>query len=331
MTEKNKMPDYGTMVVSLDFELLWGVIDHRNQSDYGRNVKGGREAVRKMLNVFHEYGIHATWGIVGFLVHENVEDCKRNCPAILPEYDDRNLSSYNHFAEAQGYDRDCLFAPDLVSLIAQSANQEIASHTYSHYYCVEKGQTEEAFSCDTEMAGTVLSQYCNHVCSIIFPRNQFNSDYAQVLKNNGIKNYRGNELTWYYRPMAKKGGYNNVFRRMMRLLDTYVSLSGSNCYDYQGIVDKNGLNNIRSSRFFRPYTPKMKFLESLRLHRIKGQMRNAAINHQVFHIWWHPHNFGDHITENMNNLISLLEYYKELEAEYGFRSMNMGEIGNLYC
>ena len=42
-------------------------------------------------------------------------------------------------------------------------------------------------------------------------------------------------------------------------------------------------------------------------------------------------NFGDHITENMNNLISLLEYYKELEAEYGFRSMNMGEIGNLYC
>ncbi len=331
MTKMNRKPDYGTMVVSLDFELLWGVIDHRTQNSYGQNVLGGRKAVREILKAFQEYEIHATWGIVGLLARESIEDCRNNCPRLLPEYDEAGLSSYNHFSEAQDYDPDCLFAPDLISLIASSNNQEIASHTYSHYYCVEKGQDSDAFSCDTEMAGKVLSQYCDHVQSIIFPRNQYNSDYAEVLKNNGIKNYRGNELTWYYRPMAKNGGYNNVFRKMMRLLDAYINLSGSNCYDYQEIADESGLNNVRSSRFFRPYTAKLKQLEPLRMRRIKNQMRHAAINHQVFHIWWHPHNFGSNTAENMKNLICLLEYYKSLEAQYGFKSMNMSEVGALNC
>ena len=35
----------GSFVISLDFELMWGVRDHRSIADYGDAVLGGREAI----------------------------------------------------------------------------------------------------------------------------------------------------------------------------------------------------------------------------------------------------------------------------------------------
>jgi hypothetical protein len=55
-------------------------------------------------------------------------------------------------------------------------------------------------------------------------------------------------------------------------------------------------------------------------------MRHAAINHRLFHLWWHPHNFGAHIEENQRFLERILDYYGELKQRYGMQSLNMGEI-----
>ena len=37
---------YGALVISLDFELLWGVRDKRTIADYGPNILGVRKAVK---------------------------------------------------------------------------------------------------------------------------------------------------------------------------------------------------------------------------------------------------------------------------------------------
>ena len=86
------------------------------------------------------------------------------------------------------------FAPSLIKLIASSPHQEVATHTFSHYYCLEKGQDIESFRADLEAAKKVASKYTLNMESLVFPRNQFNGDYVSACKELDIKAYRGNEV-----------------------------------------------------------------------------------------------------------------------------------------
>ena len=81
--------------------------------------------------------------------------------------------------------------------------------------------------------------------------------------------------------------------------------------------------NISSSRFLRPYNAKLKFLEPLKLRRIKSAMTHAAKHNKVYHLWWHPHNFGVHTEENFRTLEKIFKTYKKLNKMYGFKSETM--------
>ena len=58
-------------------------------------------------------------------------------------------------------------------------------------------------------------------------------------------------------------------------------------------------------------------------------MRKAARKETVYHLWWHPHNFGSNQAENLANLEKLLKHFKELNLKYGMASLTMSEISNL--
>lgn len=320
------MIDYGSLVISLDFELMWGILDHNNPMEYKNNIAGVWDVIPRMLKLFERYQIHATWGIVGLLLNKDIEQCKENIPEILPQYADKKLSAYFHFKEIEAIEDKYLFASDLIKKIATAKYQEIGSHTYSHYYCSENGQSKKEFQCDLAKAKDILTPYSDKITSLILPRNQLNKEYADVMYAEGFLNYRGNEKMWIYQPCELKK-YKGTVRRILRLIDHYICISGHNCYEYSEIPDDQGLNNIRSSHFFRPYSKKLFFLEPIRMHRIKKQMKHAAIHHQVFHIWWHPHNFGINMEENFRNLSEILKYYKIMHIEYGMESLNMREVG----
>ena len=55
-------------------------------------------------------------------------------------------------------------------------------------------------------------------------------------------------------------------------------------------------------------------------------MTNAAKNELLFHLWWHPHNFGINQEENLYLLSDILDHYKKLETIYGMKSMTMNEF-----
>jgi hypothetical protein len=57
-------------------------------------------------------------------------------------------------------------------------------------------------------------------------------------------------------------------------------------------------------------------------------MREAARKRCIYHLWWHPHNFGRHAHENLMFLTRILEYYNGLREETGMASMNMGELAD---
>lgn len=321
-----KMIKTGCMVISLDFEMLWGVLDHNNLMDYEKNIKNVWKVIPILLQLFSAYKIHATWGVTGLLTEESIEQCCQNMPAQLPEYNSRKYSPYEYFAFLKTVNKKCLFAPELVEKIQKTEGQELGTHTYSHFYCMEEGQTARQFESDLLKAVESLKKYTPSVKSILLPRNQFNRNYADILKKCGIENYRGNENAWFYQS-SERAGYHSLPRRMFRFLDSYIPIAGNCCYRYEDIYDRSGLRNMKSSRFLRPYQKNLELLEPFRIKRIKHQMEYAAKNQMIFHMWWHPHNFGKYIKKNINCLTELLDYYSLLEGRYGFRSLNMCEAG----
>ena len=55
----------GNLIVSLDFELFWGMLDCCSLEAYQDHVLGGRKAIPQLLELFQKYHIHATWAAVG--------------------------------------------------------------------------------------------------------------------------------------------------------------------------------------------------------------------------------------------------------------------------
>lgn len=311
----------GKLVVSLDFELLWGVFDHETKESYNKRIQGARKVIPQMLEIFDEYGIHATWGTVGLLFADSLQEMKKYSPKTKPEYVKEKLSAYRHMEEiGENEAQDVFhFAKSLIDIIGNYENQELASHTFSHYYCKEKGQDVRTFEEDLQSAINIMEDKKNVTPkSLILPRNQFLQEYADAAKRAGFLSIRGT---------PKNYAYNNstLLARGIRLIDTYVNICGKKCYTLE-MCRKGDIINIPESRFFRAYNNKLKFLESMKIRCIKKQMRYAAKKGMVFHLWWHPHNFGKDPEKCLNQIKELFQYYNKLKIKYGFQSKNMGEL-----
>ena len=59
-------------------------------------------------------------------------------------------------------------------------------------------------------------------------------------------------------------------------------------------------------------------------------MTYAAKNGKVFHLWWHPYNFGLNITENFIQLEKILGHYTQLKKQYNYKSLNMNDVVKMY-
>jgi peptidoglycan/xylan/chitin deacetylase (PgdA/CDA1 family) len=323
-----KSPGFGALVISLDFEIHWGVRDLCPPCGYYRqNLLGVRKAVPQILDLFEEFGIAATWATVGFLFATSRQDLESFYPAIRPEYKDPTLSPYQESVGDTEEDDPLHFAPSLIEAISRRPRQELGSHTFSHYYCLEQGQTWTAFRADLKSAMAIARKYSFHPRSIVFPRNQFNLDYADLLVEAGIVCYRGNQKSWMYK--ASTMNDQNLFVRSSRLLDHYLNLSRLDLICWNDVLEQSGLCNVAPSRFLRPYTPRWRHLDSLRLVRIVKGIQAAAISKRLFHLWWHPHNFGSYIDENIAFLRKILEAFAGFRKHHGMRSLTMAEVAEI--
>jgi peptidoglycan/xylan/chitin deacetylase (PgdA/CDA1 family) len=328
MSQSKNTPSFGALVISLDFELHWGVRDKRSvDGSYRENLLGARQAIPQMLDLFEEFGVAATWATVGFLFAKNRQERDEFSPSLRPQYKSPKLDAYSESTGESEDDDPMHYASSLIAHVAKTPRQEIATHTFSHYYCQEPGETREAFAADIASAMAIGRRYGFDLRSIVFPRNQFRSGYESVLKEAGITCYRGNEPNWMYRPRPR--GEETLAVRAPRLIDGYISLSGPKCFRWEEIPQSNGLHDVRASMFLRPYSTQSKSLEAIRLRRIAGGIRTAAKNRGIFHLWWHPHNFGKNIGENIEFLRSVLKVFAEQRQVHGMQSLSMIEAASL--
>jgi len=314
----------GGFIISLDFELMWGVRDKRNLQSYGGVILNTHNVIDYLLDIFKTYNINATFSIVGFLFFKDKQELLENFPLQLPSYSDKNLNPYiNGYVDRLKNNDKYHFASVIIDKIKSHENHEISTHTFSHYYCLEDGQTKNQFNSDIKKAIEVAKKKGVEIKSIVFPRNQFNDNYKSVLINNGILVYRGQENHWIYK--EKKGKDDTMLRRGLRLVDTYINISGHNSFK---IKKENGLINIPSSRLLRPYNKKLWFIEKLKLIRIKRSMTYAAKKNKLYHLWWHPHNFGNNLEKNIALLEEILNHYEKLNTKYNFKSVTMYQAAN---
>ena len=77
-------------------------------------------------------------------------------------------------------------AGSLVELIGGSDGQEVGSHTFSHYYCLEPGQNEATFRADLAAAQAIALRRGLELTSLVLPRNQWNPAYASGGPRSGV-------------------------------------------------------------------------------------------------------------------------------------------------
>jgi peptidoglycan/xylan/chitin deacetylase (PgdA/CDA1 family) len=317
----------GYFVISLDFELHWGVIDKRSVAEYKENLENVKKVIPRLLALADVYNIKLTFATVGFLFSENKQELLNNNPKILPSYSNLEFSPYprlNTIGSDENED-EFHYASRLIDLIKQSNKHEISTHTYSHYYCLEDGQTKEQFEADIASAVAVAAKKGIKLKSIVFPRNQVNKNYLDVCYKHGITSFRGIEKHRIYNTLDKEF-HKKQSTRALRLIDSYINLTGHKTYNLNSLHTTEGVSNIPSSCFLRPYSKKLKVLESLKIHRVKKAMTHAAKKNELFHLWWHPHNFGLHIDENFNGLEHIFKHYQSLNNKFNFNNATMEEL-----
>ena len=314
-------------MISLDFELIWGVWDVTTKEKYGAHILGVQKVIPELINLFSNYHIKATFATVGILFAKNKQDLLNYIPSIKPAYNNTDYNVYEREFNTIGNDHTddpYHFGYNLFELIRRS-DHELATHTFSHYFCLEEGQTPHEFDADIKAALKIAAARQVNIDSLVFPRNQINESYLPVLQSNGIRVYRGNPVSWIYKP--RKFSAEIPLIRLCRLLDTYLPISGANTF----VVNKTAgaIVNIPASRFLKPYNKSLAWIEKLKLKRIMNEMTYAAKNKELYHLWWHPHNFGVDIDKNLKNHTVLLNHYKHLQKKYGFTNLTMKEAAGL--
>lgn len=295
-------------------------------ADYGRNILGVREAVPAMLDLFRRYHVRATWAAVGMLLFDSKKELRKYLPQRRPGYAVPNLSPYHALDEiGENEARDPYhFGLSLARQILDREGMELGSHTFSHYYCLERGQEAAQFRADLEASVAASERLGVRPTSLIFPRNQYNPEYLGLCAELGFRTFRGNQRSWMYRGACEQEQQSRL-RRAAQLADMYFDLSGDNGFTPR---PEGGLVNLPASRFLRPFESGRRKLDGRKLGRIRNAMSGAAMLGKSFHLWWHPHNFGADLNENVAFLGEILKHFAGLRDRYGMESLTMQEAAH---
>ncbi|PTL98738.1 MAG: polysaccharide deacetylase, partial [Bacteroidetes bacterium] len=271
----------GHFVISLDFELHWGMCDHKSVEDYQENLKNVGPVINRLLTLADDYNIKLTFATVGFLFARNKSELLEFVPSNKPTYTDPKLSPYPLLNSIENEKEDPYhFAKSAIKQIQVNGNHEIGTHTFSHYYCHEPGQTVSQFEEDIKSAVAIAKPLDIKLESIVFPRNMIKADnkidqpYLEVCKKHGINSFRGKEKAFIYNIHTTKFYKGWYIFKFLRLLYTYINVTGYNTYNVDKYYSDKSILNLPSSRILRAYIKPLKFLEPLKVLRIKKSMKH---------------------------------------------------------
>src|SRR5262249_26284514 len=156
----------------------------------------------------------------------NKAELKRYLPARRPMYHRHELSPYPDIEVIGDSERSdpYHYGLSMVRRILATEGMELASHTFSHYYCLEPGQSIRQFREDLDARVHATLRLGRRPVSLVFPRNQYSEDYTEVASDTGFTAFRGNQNAWMYRPVTTEEEQSGG-RRFGQLCDSYCALT----------------------------------------------------------------------------------------------------------
>jgi len=299
------------------------------RSSYRQYFLNTRLVIPEMLKAFQQHEIHVTWATVGMLFHETKAELLAGMPFLKPSLEETKLSAYEYIdqvgiGESEAEDP-FHYALSLIRQIKNTPFQEIGSHTFAHYYACEAGQSADQFRADLQAARRAAAKQGVEVQSIVFPRNQVNEGYLKICYEEGFQAIRVNPTDWFWHIESTQG--ESWWKRLNRGADAYFNTGHKKSYPLSSIAVVEGQPlRFPASRLLRPYSPRQLFLNRLKINRILAEMEEAARAGEVYHLWWHPHNFGNHPRESMEGLLRILKHYQHLQRKHGMESCTMAEL-----
>ncbi len=298
-----------SFTISLDFELHWGIWDLATASECRATMLETRALIPKLLSLFSEHDVRATWATVGALFCENRQELEHHVGQTRPVgWLDRVGVGHDENADPLH------FAPSLIQEIRSCAGQEIASHTFSHLEC-----TEAVSEADAETDLRACRQVDESIESLVFPRNAYSPRFLRAAKAAGFSSYRSTPNVVYWKP-----NNNRKRDRAMRLLDSYLSVPHFG-KETEEPGSSPAPSALRASRFLRPVTG-WALANDLRDRLVRSEMEAAARAGASYHLWWHPHNLAAHPSLSFDRLNGLLVHFSSLRRQYGMQSKTMRDL-----
>ena len=297
----------GVFVVSLDFELAWGTRGRPSASKVGRHLSGSRQAIDRMLQLFQQYNISATWAMVGGLLlggekrHPLLSDARYD---DIPVGDCRSQPNW--------------YAEDVVQKIVDcDVQQEIGCHTLTHMYVNGSDESRQQFDWELDEFVKLFEQRgLPKPVSFIFPKHYMH--HFDLIAKHGLKFYRGPETGWFERlPTARLRGAIRLLNSRIRRTPT-VGLPS---------LTPEGLAEIPSSHFYAPFQGVGKYVSlNDRVAQAIAGLNAAAKQKKIYHLWTHPFNMGADTDSLLSGLESILQHFQKLAALGQIECRSMGSL-----
>ncbi len=316
--------DKGIFTISLDFELIWGTIDLFGVEKFRQACETERnQVVDRLLELFTEYRIPATWLTVGHLFLDKCGlDQGRKHPEIArPSHKWHEEDWFTHDPCSDEAHAPLFYGKSLVEKIQNNpVKQEIGSHSFSHMIFGDEGCSVESSRSDIAECVKVAETYNIKLNSFAFPRDSIG--HLDVLTEFGFTTYRGAIPKWY-----EQGSKRSVVKRLAHLWDVVTAASPP---VVSPVYEKNGLLNIPGSMIFFPSHGIRRYIPmSLRVKRARKGLDLAAEQKRIFHLWFHPTNMAFEIEQMFDGLRAILQYASELRANGWLDTLSMSEINEL--
>lgn len=245
--QRTEQLERAVFTLSLDFEMMWGTQDR----PYGESFRKlceieRREVVDRLLGLLTEYGIRATWGVVGNLFLKRDEEDP------------------------------LLYGSELVAKIRRCpVPQEIGSHTMTHAI-LGSPQCTVAMA-EREMGDWVRVARENDVNfqTLILPRNCVG--HLDVARRHGFRCYRGKQRAWYE-------SQPRTLQRLGHLLEILTARTPASVLPQEdaGMWNIPGSMLYTPARGLRRYVPV--WLRVLRANRgLDAALRQKRVFHLWFH------------------------------------------------
>jgi peptidoglycan/xylan/chitin deacetylase (PgdA/CDA1 family) len=275
MDDTATKPKPGYFLLSFDTELAWGHFDCFNPAIFSADGRRERDALRRLLDMLDEYGIVATWAVVGKLFD--------------PAYPDSWRGKYELFEAIHAKGNPLLHGTDFLdTLLEGQRDHEIAFHGNTHRVFTESAITaHEARDEIEQWVEAAAIRGIERPRTVIFPRNRIG--HLDVFLNAGFICYRGLEAQpqTHTLPVVGRG-----FRRYNEYVAMIIPPQ-----TYTLPADEGGLVNLPSSRWLFGMDRRIESfgarfrLDRLRTGQIIRGVKMAARAGKVIHLWAHPYEF----------------------------------------